>query len=92
MLVSLVGVAAWSGYLWVRFGDPLAFLTVQGALGWDQGSGPATWFKVAYLLDWQQRLRNPVLLLTAQALAGLSRCCCCLGSGGVSDGDTPRTA
>ena len=71
VLVSLVGVAAWCGYLWVRFGDPLVFLTVQGAPGWDQGSGPATWFKVAYLLDWQQRLRNPVLLLTAQALAGL---------------------
>ena len=71
VLVSLVGVAAWCGYLWVRFGDPLVFLTVQGAPGWDQGSGPVTWFKVAYLLDWQQRLRNPVLLLTAQALAGL---------------------
>jgi hypothetical protein len=47
----------------------LAFLTVQGAPGWDQPSGPATWFKVTYLLAVAHRL--PVLLLTAQALAGL---------------------
>ena len=30
----------------VRFGDPVAFATVQEAPGWYQGSGPHTWFKV----------------------------------------------
>jgi hypothetical protein len=69
VLCSLLGLAGWCGYLWLRFGDPLAFLTVQGAPGWDQPSGPVTWFKVTYLLAVAHRL--PVLLLTAQALAGL---------------------
>jgi hypothetical protein len=69
VLSSLLGLAGWCGYLWLRFGDPLAFLTVQGAPGWDQPSGPATWFKVTYLLAVAHRL--PVLLLTGQALAGL---------------------
>src|SRR6185503_2961018 len=69
VLCSLVGLAGWCGYLWLRFGDPLAFLTVQAAPGWDQGSGPATWFKVTYLLAVAHRV--PVRLLTAQALAGL---------------------
>jgi hypothetical protein len=50
VVCSLIGLAGWCGYLWLRFGDPLAFLTVQAAPGWDQGSGPATWFKVTYLL------------------------------------------
>jgi hypothetical protein len=69
VLCSLLGLAGWCGYLWLRFGDPLAFLTVQGAPGWDQGSGPATWFKVTYLVAVDHRV--PVLLLTVQALAGL---------------------
>ena len=69
VLFSFVGLAGWCGYLWLRFGDPLAFLTVQGAPGWDQASGPATWFKVTYLRAVAHRL--PVLLLTGQALAGL---------------------
>jgi hypothetical protein len=69
VLCSVVGLAGWCGYLWLRFGDPLAFLTVQAAPGWDQGSGPATWFKVPYLLAVAHRV--PVRLLTAQALAGL---------------------
>jgi hypothetical protein len=42
------GLAGWMGYLAVRFGDPLAFSTVQGAKGWDQPSGPATWFKLGF--------------------------------------------
>jgi hypothetical protein len=69
VLCSLVGLAGWCGYLWFWFGDPLAFLTVQAAPGWDQGSGPTTWFKVTYLLAVVHRV--PVRLLTAQALAGL---------------------
>src|SRR5262245_53035873 len=43
VLVSLAGIGAWCLYLWRRFGDPLAFSTVQAA--WGQQSGPVTWLK-----------------------------------------------
>ena len=49
VLVSLVGIGAWCFYLWRRFGDPLAFVHVESAPGWDQGVGPHTWFKLSYL-------------------------------------------
>jgi hypothetical protein len=43
VLVSLAGIGAWCAYLWQRFGDPLAFSTVQEA--WGQQAGPDTWAK-----------------------------------------------
>ncbi len=43
VLLSAGGFVAYSGYLWVRFGDPLLFNSVQRY--WDQPSGPATWVK-----------------------------------------------
>jgi hypothetical protein len=43
VLLSVSGLAAWSLYLWTRFGDPLLFSTVQES--WGQGSGPETWIK-----------------------------------------------
>ena len=49
VLLSLVGLLGWMGYLWHTFGNPLAFQTVQQAPGWDQGTGPRTWLKVAFL-------------------------------------------
>ena len=42
------GLLTWCVYLWSRFGDPVAFLTVQSAPGWSQGAGPHTWFKVSF--------------------------------------------
>lgn len=54
VLLSVAGLGAWSTYLWVRWGDPFLFATVQQAPGWDQGAGPRTWFK-APLVD---RLEN----------------------------------
>jgi hypothetical protein len=48
VLTSLLGLAAWCTYLWVSFGDPFAFLSVEAAPGWDQGAGPRTWAKVAF--------------------------------------------
>lgn len=54
VLLSITGLAAWSGYLWSRFGDPLLWVKIQQAPGWDQGSGPRTWFKVTFL----QRLKH----------------------------------
>ena len=68
--MSGAGLVAWMIYLGVRFGDPVAFATVQGAPGWDQGGGPRTWFKVAVLRcscttgDW-----DDAVLVVPQALA-----------------------
>jgi hypothetical protein len=49
LVAGFAGLVAWMTYLWARFGDPLAFSTVQGAKGWDQPSGPGTWFKVGFV-------------------------------------------
>jgi hypothetical protein len=46
ILLAFAGAGAWSAYLWVRFGDPFLFATVEGAKGWDQGAGPGTWLKL----------------------------------------------
>jgi hypothetical protein len=43
VLLSVSGLAAWSLYLWSRFGDPLLFSTVQES--WGQQSGLTTWIK-----------------------------------------------
>jgi hypothetical protein len=48
VLLAISGLAAWCTYLYVRTGDPFAFSTVQGAPGWDQPSGPHTWFKIGF--------------------------------------------
>jgi hypothetical protein len=49
VLLSTAGLLGWMGYLGVTFGNPLAFQAVQQAPGWDQGSGPRTWFKLGFL-------------------------------------------
>jgi hypothetical protein len=72
LLLSGAGLIAWMIYLGVRFGDPVAFATVQGAPGWDQGGGPRTWFKVPffgalYYLHW-----HDIVLVVPQALACLA--------------------
>jgi hypothetical protein len=46
ILLAFGGFVAWCAFLWVRFGDPLLWQQIQSVPGWDQGSGPATWFKV----------------------------------------------
>jgi len=46
LLISFGGLAAWSGYLWYRFGDPLLFVHIESR--WGQGAGPRTWFKVEF--------------------------------------------
>lgn len=68
LLVSVAGLVAWMVYLGERFGDPLAFATVQGAPGWNQGSGPFTWFKGPFVgsllsLDW-----DVLVLVVPQAI------------------------
>jgi hypothetical protein len=46
ILVVFGGVVLWCAYLWVAFGDPLLWQHIQSVPGWDQESGPATWFKL----------------------------------------------
>lgn len=46
-LASGAGLAAFMGFLWWRFGDPLAFATTQ--VGWGQLSGPEAWLKYGAL-------------------------------------------
>jgi hypothetical protein len=68
VLVSGVGLIAWTVYLWTSFGDPLAFATVQAAPGWNQGGGPRTWFKFDYVGTLLWRSPDLAVRLTAQAL------------------------
>ncbi len=49
VLLSGLGVAGFSLYLWARFGDPLAFGTIQEA--WDQEAGLDTWLKFRFFRD-----------------------------------------
>lgn len=48
ILLSWLGVGAWCTFLWVRFGDPLLFASIEASKGWDQGAGPATWLKFRF--------------------------------------------
>ncbi len=74
--IALLGVAAYSFYLWSRWGDPKLFSTVQEA--WGQPSGPRTWFKHYYLQyltdsDYGLMLRRPQtgLILGTRTAQGL---------------------
>lgn len=49
LLLAPVGLVGFCGFLWLRFGEPFAFLEVAGAPGWDQPPGPHTWFKVHWV-------------------------------------------
>lgn len=71
VLLSASGLAAWCVYLWLEFGDPLAFVDVEGAPGWNQGVGPRTWFKLVYLGTVVRGPYDVAALLTLQALACL---------------------
>lgn len=71
LLVSGLGLVSWMVYLGARFGDPLAFATVQGAPGWDQGAGPHTWFKLTFLATLVRGHPETIAVLVPQALACL---------------------
>ena len=51
VLLAFGGVGAWCAYLWVRYGDPFLFVTIEKA--WSQGAGPSTWLKYQLLNDLQ---------------------------------------
>jgi hypothetical protein len=71
VLASLVGIGAWCVYLWLTFGDPVAFVAVESAPGWNQGAGPRTWLKIAYAGTLVKGPYDIALLLTIQAIACL---------------------
>ena len=48
VLLSFVGMVAWSTYQGIRWGNPLLFSRIEGAPGWNQAFGPTTWFKVTF--------------------------------------------
>jgi hypothetical protein len=72
LVLSVTGLVSWMVYLGVRFGDPLAFSTVQGAPGWDQGGGPRTWFKVPFIGAFYFGRWHDVVLTLPQALTCLA--------------------
>ena len=65
-LAALGGVAAYSAYLGVRWGNPLLWATSHSEYS---GSGPKTWFKAGFVARWLS-WDDPVytLTITAQAL------------------------
>jgi hypothetical protein len=71
VLASLVGIGAWCLYLWLTFGDPVAFVAVESAPGWNQGAGPRTWLKIAYAGTLVNGPYDIAILLTIQATACL---------------------
>ncbi len=75
VLLSAAGIGAFSVYLWIRFGDPIAFLTGQEA--WDQQAGIRTWLKVQFFedvtnftspLSWLTFVAHPMLTIAGLAL------------------------
>lgn len=54
VLLSIAGIVGYMIFLGVRFGHPFAFDEVQQSPGWDQGTGPRTWFKIT----WFQQIKN----------------------------------
>ncbi len=75
VLLSVLGLAAWCLYLWIRFDDPFAFASAQGA--WDQGAGPETWLKFQFFRDitdlrspgaWLLYAAHPVLTIAGACL------------------------
>ena len=75
VLLSGLGIAGFSLYLWARFGDPLAFGTIQEA--WDQEAGPETWLKLQFFRDvvdvgsplsWLVYMAHPVLTVLGLVL------------------------
>ncbi len=48
IFISWLGVGAWCTFLWIRFGDPLLFASIESSKGWDQGAGPSTWLKFRF--------------------------------------------
>jgi len=57
IFISWLGVGAWCTFLWIRFGDPLLFASIESSKGWDQGAGPSTWLKFRFF---DQVIHEPI--------------------------------
>jgi hypothetical protein len=69
--VSAVGLIGWCVYLWIEFDSPLAWIDVQSAPGWNQGSGPKTWFKVTFFGTMVKGPPHIIVLLIPQAIVSV---------------------
>lgn len=70
VLLSLVGLAAYSAFLWLRFGSPLAFLDAMAE--WGMSPGPATWFKTTIADIYAQTSWQPLdFLIPLQVLLSI---------------------
>jgi hypothetical protein len=72
VLLSVLGLAGWSGYLWATFGNPLAFVAAEAAPGWDQGAGPSTWLKLVFVGTLLKGPPDIALTLVVQAVLCLA--------------------
>ena len=71
VLLSGAGIGGWCLYLWLAFGNPIAFVDVESAPGWDQGVGPHTWFKITFFGTLIKGPYSIGALLIVQAVACL---------------------
>lgn len=78
VLVSAGGLVAYGGFLWYRFGDPLAFNSAME--GWKQPAGVSTWLKFDVFRAFAHPFSSPYLArslmhatLTVAALALVPR-------------------
>jgi Gpi18-like mannosyltransferase len=55
-LLAGLGFALYMLYLWRAFGEPLAFVKVQSAPGWDQMPGWRTWLKVHWFQGFSRQM------------------------------------
>lgn len=69
VLLAAAGFVAYSGFLWINWGDPLLFSTVQKY--WNQSSGPVTWFKLHLAGITLLRLRSRWLYIIGCTFQGV---------------------
>ncbi|MGH9222540.1 MAG: hypothetical protein ACRD2W_01785, partial [Acidimicrobiales bacterium] len=71
LLLAPLGLVAWAGYLWSRFGNPLQFLEAER--GWGQSPGWQTWLKVPWIREMQRApyLNPPHYHLVGNLLAAV---------------------
>jgi Gpi18-like mannosyltransferase len=48
VLFSVAGLIGWCAWLWIRFGNPFAFIETEGSRGWNQAPGWHTWLKLSF--------------------------------------------
>jgi len=65
LLLAPLGLLFYVAYLWWQFGNPLAFIEVLRAPGWDQPPSPNTWFKLFFF---RTLAENPPLGITSLRL------------------------